>query len=255
MQVCVCVLRAITINANITRKRLFIAKTADMKVLMSGSAVHATKKWMHIYMHCIRQCMLVCVYVCMYVCIANWRWNVAVEFLVDSMPTHLFLFVKRSLILLHAHTHIHTLIETFVLVFSCCYFCGCIAPPQMTPPHAAHALYLSLSLAVCVCLHVCVWPHMHFATPTERRSQRRSQHIWASAVQFARSVFILLRSVIHVNVVVAVVAVSRSRRCRCSCHCLACLHLLWLCVTLVFPEQHKKKKIKNAKKKKKSQLV
>lgn len=91
---------------------------------------------------------------------------------------------------------------------------------------------------------------MHFATPTERRSQRRSQRILASAVQFARSVFILLRSVIHVNVVVAVVAVSRSRRCRCSCHCLACLHLLWLCVTLVFPEQHKKKK-KNEKKEKK----
>lgn len=209
---------------------------------MSGSAVHATKKWMHIYMHFIRQCMFVCVSVCT----ANWRWNVAVEFLVDSMPTHLFLFVKRSLILLLAHTHGHTLIETFVLVFSCCYFCGCIAPPQMTPPHAAHALYLCLSC----CVRVCVWPHMHFATPTERRSQRRSQRILASAVQFARSVFILLRSVIHVNVVVAVVAVSRSRRC--SCHCLACLHLLWLCVTLVFPEQHKKKKNQ---KKKKSQLV
>lgn len=123
------------------------------------------------------------------------------------MPTHLFLFVKRSLILLLAHTHGHTLIETFVLVFSCCYFCGCIAPPQMTPPHSAHALYLCLSCSVRVSAFVCVWPHMHFATPTERRSQRRSQRILASAVQFARSVFILLRSVIHVNVVVAVVAV------------------------------------------------
>lgn len=126
-----------------------------MKVLMSGSAVHATKKWMHIYMHFIRQCMFVCVSVCT----ANWRWNVAVEFLVDSMPTHLFLFVKRSLILLLAHTHGHTLIETFVLVFSCCYFCGCIAPPQMTPPHAAHALYLCLSCCVRVSACVCVTPH------------------------------------------------------------------------------------------------
>lgn len=166
-------LRAITINANITRKRLFIAKTADMKVLMSGSAVHATKKWMHIYMHFIRQCMFVCVSVCN----ANWRWNVAVEFLVGSMPTHLFLFVKRSLILLLAHTHGHTLIETFVLVFSCCYFCGCIAPPQMTPPHSAHALYLCLSCSVRVSAFVCVCD----PTCISRRQQSAAVNAAASA--------------------------------------------------------------------------
>lgn len=178
--------------------RLFIAKTADMKVLMSGSAVHATKKWMQIYMyvthiHTYIYCEL----------------EVEVERssgIFSWFHADTFVFVCQTLALSHSlaqrdrHTHTHNDFRSLKLsywFFVVVIFVGALHRPKWRPrarncgarsirncSDVCTCLSCSVYVLACVCEYVCVTPHAFRDARATQRSAFELQ-LFSSLAQFS----------------------------------------------------------------------
>lgn len=169
-----------------------------------------------------------------------------------------FVFVCQTLALSHslAQTHTHTPIYNvytriywrslklsywfFVVVI----LVGALHRPKWRPRarncgarSIRNCLDACTSLLQCLCTYIYVCVGMCDPTCILRRQSDAAHSSFSCSVRSLSFHSAALCYPCQRFLVVAVVAVSR-------CHCLACLHLLWLCVTLVFPEHQNTEKKK-----------